>query len=618
MKIKTKLIAVAIAITTALVMLSVVPQYFTHHIIALENGRQLVMQINLDQLNLRRDEKDFIARADTKYVDKFESNFDKIQLHLEQLDEIMLAEGVDAAGQIVQLRQVFSTYRQMFAEVVELKQIIGLDQSSGLRGELRGAIQRAERQAQELNEDKLSLLILQLRRHEKDFLLRQDLNYLTKFDNDAQSLLYLLGQGQYATLTASIIEYQQNFHLLVQSSQQVGLTSYEGVYGTLRDTIHQSETLLAQFSDKLGSDIDAKEQAINTISLAFSVCVALASLVTIVLLGLDISRRLQALEGRMSAIADGEGDLTVKLDESGSDELAAVAASFNRFVLKLKQSFSNIAIATEQLTVMSEQGRGLAAETKIHSQTQLEATQMVIGSIDEMVAAIAGVAENADVTSTEAASALDKSVQGKAVAHSAGMAINELSENIHQAASVVAKLETDSQAIGQMLNVIRDIADQTNLLALNAAIEAARAGEAGRGFSVVADEVRALAMRTQDSTQEIQQVIEKIQRGVTESVSVMETGLVNMDKGIEEVNQSVQSLVEINGAIHSINEQNISIAGAAEQQRNVASDIADSAGQIDTLAAQTTTGAKESALLSRELERLAVELSSMLKGYKLS
>ncbi|MET0094541.1 MAG: methyl-accepting chemotaxis protein, partial [Sedimenticola sp.] len=244
------------------------------------------------------------------------------------------------------------------------------------------------------------------------------------------------------------------------------------------------------------------------------------------------------------------------------------------------------------------------------------ATDQVASAMQQMVTTVHDVARNTVSAADATRSARDETAKGLDVVMSTMEHINQLADEVVATADVIQQLARDSEDIGGVLDVIREIADQTNLLALNAAIEAARAGEQGRGFAVVADEVRILAARTQDSTTEIQEMIERLQGAARKAVASMEQGRERAQEGVLEVSQAGDSLRAITTSVESISEVNDLVANAAEEQNAVADDIRQNVTSISGIAAQTTSGAKETAQASEHLAELAAKLQSMVGNFK--
>jgi methyl-accepting chemotaxis protein len=276
-----------------------------------------------------------------------------------------------------------------------------------------------------------------------------------------------------------------------------------------------------------------------------------------------------------------------------------------------------VAGATRQLNEVSDRVADVADETLKVVMEQRSETDMVASAMNEMSATVQEVARNASQTAAASRGADDEAKNGAFVATEALGGIEVLIRDIENAAKVIQKVEADSANIGMVLDVIKGIAEQTNLLALNAAIEAARAGEQGRGFAVVADEVRTLASRTQKSTEEIQTMIERLQGGVRDAVRAMEAAQTRAQFGSDQVEKAAESLGMIAGEVGTINDMNTQIATAAEEQSAVADEINRNISSISHMADMTSEGAKQTSQISEELVRVANELNRLVGQFKL-
>ncbi|MBD2840574.1 methyl-accepting chemotaxis protein [Pseudomonas sp. JM0905a] len=336
----------------------------------------------------------------------------------------------------------------------------------------------------------------------------------------------------------------------------------------------------------------------------------------IILIARSIASPLDEAVGAMANIASGEADLTRRLDDHWRDELTALGTHFNTFTRKLRGVIGQSLETADSLDQASRSLGTIAGDTQRQSQQQSQQMELVATAVQELSYAVQEVARNAEHAASEVRDAEEQALRGQDNIDSSLARIDQLSGTIGKAVDVIQSLAHESGQIGTVLEVIRAIAEQTNLLALNAAIEAARAGEQGRGFAVVADEVRLLAQRTQKSTAEIQTMIERLQANSAAAVRVIDESSQASALTVEQARLAGRSLEQIAQALRNLTGLNASIASATLQQSQVVEDINQNVTQAASLAEESALAAHQSNEASRHLESLAGELNLILKQFR--
>ncbi len=357
------------------------------------------------------------------------------------------------------------------------------------------------------------------------------------------------------------------------------------------------------------------ETLISAAILLLIIISIIAAIISFVFAG-SIASNLRNIADAMKGVAEGDADLTQRLDTSKQDELADIAHYFNKFIERIQGVIEDIAASSLQLSSATEEISVTAEHTQHNTQDQYAQIEQVASAITEMTATVHSIASHSVNAANEAEQGDSEAKAGASIIEKAIESVNELNTEISQAANGVLTLQQDGDAIGAVLDVIRDIAEQTNLLALNAAIEAARAGEQGRGFAVVADEVRTLASRTQDSTLEIQSTIEKLQQGTKNSANSMTSSLDLATEAVEHAHEGTNALHKITEAIGRIDDMTAQIAGSSKEQSIATEEINRSIISISNTAKDTVIASEESAIAGAEMAKLAAHLNGIVGKFK--
>ncbi|KEX90449.1 methyl-accepting chemotaxis protein [Pseudomonas umsongensis] len=361
--------------------------------------------------------------------------------------------------------------------------------------------------------------------------------------------------------------------------------------------------------------VEFRRQLIQAFVIVLTIALLLSAL--ILLIARSIALPLAQVVNAMENIASGEADLTHNLDSRWRDELTALSSHFNAFTHKLRAVIGQSMQTAGNLDQASQSLGEIASNSQRHSQQQSQQMELVAAAIHEVSYAVQDVAKNAEHAANEVRQADEQARQGQHNIDSSLRQIDQLSETIGQAVEVIQSLAQESTQIGSVLEVIRAIAEQTNLLALNAAIEAARAGEQGRGFAVVADEVRLLAQRTQQSTAQIQGMIERLQGNSEAAVDVINASSQAARQTVVQARETGESLHLVITALRNLTELNASIASATLEQSHVVEDINQNVTHAASLAHENALAADQSNEASQNLGQLAGQLNRLLGQFRL-
>ena len=605
--IKQKFIAAGAFILISIVSILLINQLTISNIKKYDAVQLAIIKVQANMLMLRRNEKDFLARNVLKYQDKFDGNFSVIEKSIAKLKQSTAQLELDKS-KLDLLHNSILNYKTAFHNLVKEQKNIGLNAKDGLYGELRSAVHKAEGDIKEIGEQLHRANMLQLRRNEKDFMLRLNEKYVTKFSksmaifqqgiNDSALL-----DGQKENILHHMADYEKKFILLVKASKLKGLNSNTGLKGEMRSKVHDAEEILNELNTQLSELVEKEVGNIDSFILVTNVVgiiLAFAAMVIIILFARTVLIPINILLETIQTISKNN-NLSLRITQKSNDEIGKMGAAFNQMLDSFQEIISSVTQSSVDVTETALNMRVIADKTVQDISQQKNQTDQVSTAIHEMSITVHDVANNTAKAAQSAHRANGECIEGKSIVTTSSNTIDLIATQIDTASEAIQRVEKDTDKIGSVLEVIKGIADQTNLLALNAAIEAARAGEQGRGFAVVAGEIRTLASRTQESTQEIEETIESLQAGTKEAVTLMEESKVKTREGVKHSKLAENAIEKIVFAVDEMNNMNTQIASSAEEQGAVAEEIDRNISIINELANKAEQNTEEFLLSNKEI-----------------
>lgn len=620
MQIKQKLILNTSVVVVSLVILIVAFLFAEIRLKELIQGKEMAQRQESEMLLLRRHEKDFLARGDEKYASRFEDVAQRIIEQQSALDAMFIESGVEIKA-FSNLTTLFGDYRNKFVELVDAKKVMGLSHDQGLEGQLRSAVHDIETALKTLDQPAIMVTMLQLRRHEKDFMLRLDAKYIERFDTTISTLISQLQSAQISirekqSLTNLAEVYRSKFSDYVAQQQRIGLSSEEGILGEMRRTIHQTETKLEAMVSSMSQQTESLLTKVEWLITSLFVVIAVIASLVAWRVGASINRPLAVIREAMLEI-DRSRDLSLRVTYQGKDEIGDVARSINQMLQGFQKVVGSVNETVLNMKQQTQQLSQTAERTAKDAERQRDETDMVAASVAQMVGTIEDISRNMEVAADKSQNAQQSVSDGQARVTSAVSLVNNLSGQLQSSVLSAQELAKESESIGTVLNVIQDIAEQTNLLALNAAIEAARAGEQGRGFAVVADEVRALASRTHDATVEISDIINSLQQRTQSIVTIMQSCGEEGQRSRDEASVIGDVLERITYEVNEISEMAQSVATAIGQQSVAANEINRNVVIINEISMDTSEAVRLNSRSSHDISELAHQLEGVVSRFKL-
>ncbi|CAH6941233.1 Methyl-accepting chemotaxis protein [Vibrio chagasii] len=576
MDIKKKLYSLGMFSIFGMVSLLFTTSQFADTTAQMSEAKQITKELEVRLLNLRRNEKDFLLRNDMKYLDKFDVNYNKFLASESQLNVVLNDLGLVNS---THLREDIETYHTSFVELVKATEVYGLTRDKGLLGQFHKVLDSMSATASA--EQKVELYLF------------NDLIEKGTFDPSMLSLS-----------SSALLETAKQ---VVEQKKVIGLKHNEGLLGEARYGSHVIETQFKEFSAVLDQETQKEMDKLSLINNILCVTLLVSIILFSWLIVRSIIGKIESLLSVIRNIVDSN-DVSIRSHLDGKDELSTLGQYFNQLLDQLEGLISASQSKSLQLTQSTSNMHDELESVIKQFEVQANHTSTMTTSVQEMVLTIGEISESTSVAAEGVHQAKVNADKGREVVVDTINNITQLSERLSSSQDSISSLNHHVDQIGDAVNIIQGIAEQTNLLALNAAIEAARAGEQGRGFAVVADEVRALASRTHQSTTEITSVVSAIQSQM--QASMTEIGECNQQgqltlKDSEELDASLQLILSDMQSIQGNSER---IASAIEEQGAVMAQVSDSITELNTISNDNNASAQHCLI---EVDKVAEQANDM-------
>lgn len=597
--IRTRHLIIIVAVVAGFGLAIAVALFSMTRLTALAEAEAQALTLESDLLQQRRAEKDFLARLDMQYVERFNQRVEQTQQTLDQLASFGIA-GVATSQTLLQ------RYQNYFNQLAEQQQAIGLTPTDGLYGGLRAAIHQVEENLQQ--SPSLLAQMLMLRRHEKDFMLRRDIKYLERFQRDMQAFQQSLLQID-PSLVEGAQSYQTQFEQLVAAEQAKGLTEEDGLRGQLRSAASAFEQEVEAKQQATQAAIDRSRATLQWLIIAIYLLIAFVTVVLTAWISRTIRHSVFRLMNNAAKLANDKRLIPNKR----TNELEFLQQALAILHQKLESAFANFRQAASEIESVAARISAATQDVSVTTQSEHDQLTQSATAVHELNTSFKEVAQLAGKTSELVGSVNERLTFTTEKSSDAQDAIGHLQKDLHTAVAAINQLKEANQDTSKVLDAIEQVAQQTNLLALNAAIEAARAGEAGRGFAVVADEVRSLSSKTSESTEHVRGTLQHFEKVIHEVVRAVEVSSNRGQEGVQESEGALRLIREMTQAMAEVSMMNLQVATAVEQQSAAAGEVDKHVADLLDAAQRVQAKTQESTDATKVLAQVVEQIGRTLK-----
>ncbi len=617
MTIKTKLLgAMAISVFSILVNTFIV-NHMLNESKNLEQSKVYIHELESDMQYLMKSSKEFLEYKKPKYEIAFQKRYELLNKHIEEFKDNL--ENIDLETQTIdEISKNIALYKNSFQEIVSIQKKLGYSDKDGLTKQLYDAIKNAEINAKKLQNQDIFSMVLTLRNIEKSFMITHNKKFLKKFKRTYNALIYFIDENiqDKESIKNNLANYKKYFTAYVKATEKKGLTSNDGLLGNMNKIIAKNEKLLSNMLIEYTPILEKKISSLQKYSLMIQLALGTIVVVLLFFVISSIVAPINQLINAAKNLTHGDGDLTVRLKTNSNDEISQANHYINHFIEKVQTVLKGIIDSSSENSTISDNLAKTVQEVEQRSEKENIELQKVVHESQTIRKDLNNAIKEAQAGKNNLLRSNENLEETKKDILLLVKKVQDSSQMQLELADSLSKLSDDTAQVKEVLSVISDIADQTNLLALNAAIEAARAGEHGRGFAVVADEVRKLAEKTQKSLTEINATVNVIIQAIIDSSN-------NMNKNSKEIEELAAISSEVGAKINETVEimtesskMSENILNGYHENAKKTDFIIDKIYQVSNLSNENAASIDNVAKSSTHLNKMTEELNHRLKEFK--